>query len=586
MRVSSLLRIALAVEIVALLIVAVSLARDYQDAWPLEGLEIPFLIFIATFLAYFFVEKRLSWILIVVIVVRLVLVAIPNLKYVWFQGTEYDVNIHYRLYQDIYVKGFTPSGSVYNNMQYLDTPLMQIWFAIGAIVTGIPSIDAFKYLPVLTWLLYPLLIYVIMKRSLPENHESLKYALLVSSIPVRPNLSYLVEGQLVGALLVTILVIWLIRLFQSSQRSMLIVLWICSFALVAQHSYSPIILIIGLLTVYILSKIKYVKNRYGTFTTFKFSYVIFLAVLTASWLTFVAETWLHVGANILRRWSYAILGTTFSGRSFTDINLSLFKLTLENQLRIIIVFYGGSLLFAFLTAIGILITFRKYKSSKSLMFLSLFLISIWLFFIFQFALPAGKAGILEYHRMFSYTLPFAPVFIGLLLSHLNRKFVLANLIPILISFLVVFAIIELYGYQPLLPIASSVRPNLPSDEYIIYVDKVNSVYQRSMIEFAERHIDRGMIACDPITQNQILGLTDYNFSQTHLADFYPFDSNAAGEEFDYFLIHFPGKSGWPGVKPELGTKDFILGVTYNSTLTYSNGESFVLTGPFMYNVNP
>jgi len=154
---------------------------------------------------------------------------------------------------------------------------------------------------------------------------------------------------------------------------------------------------------------------------------------------------------------------------------------------------------------------------------------------------------------------------------------------LILCLVVILATIELYGFQPLLPIASSVRSNLPSDEYIIYVDKVNSAYQRYMIGYAEKHISKGMIASDPITRNQILGLTDYNFSQSHLYfSYYPFDARVHQERFDYFLIHFPGKSGWPRVKPEVGTRDFIFEVTCNSSMIYSNGESFILTTPFMY----
>jgi hypothetical protein len=596
MRTSTLLRIILVIEIVALVGATMAVARDYQDSWILEGLEIPFLIFIGTYIAYSYIENRMPWIVTFAVIVRSVFQVIPNLKYTWFQGVEYDVNIHYRLYQVICNSGFVPSSPIYNNMLYLHTPSMHIWFGINSIVTALPQLVTFKYLPALFWLSYPLIIYMIVKAAVPESQKSLKYALLVSSIPVGANMSYLVEGQLFGALLIIMFVAWFTRLLQSSRRNLLIVLWIFSFALVSEHSYSPVILAIGFLAVYLLHNTNYVKQRtWYALSTFKFSYVVFLIVLTASWETLVAQNLFEVGANIFARWVNAIFGTPLTGRTFTDINLSLFRLTLENQLKIVVVFYGGSLFFAFLTVLGILVAVKKYSSSKPLIFISLFLLSIWSLFIFQLVLPAARAGMLEYHRIFVYSLTFAPIFIGLLLAYIDRKFGKVKLSPVILSLLVIFATIEVYGCQPLLPIASSVRSNLPSDEYFMIIGNVNSAYQRYMIAYAEKHIGKGMIACDPITGNQILGLTDYSFSQSHLADFYPFnynttnalvEYNTAGEKIDYILIHLPGKSGWLGVKPEVGTKDFILGVTRNSSLIYSNGESFILTNPFMYHNTP
>jgi hypothetical protein len=107
-----------------------------------------------------------------------------------------------------------------------------------------------------------------------------------------------------------------------------------------------------------------------------------------------------------------------------------------------------------------------------------------------------------------------------------------------------------------------------------------------MINYAQGHINTGRIACDSITQNQVLGLTDYNFYKSHIADYYPFsiliDKNTIEQKFDYFLIHLPGKSGNLGVKPEIGTREFIIEATYNSSVLYSDGESYILGKPFMY----
>ena len=35
--------------------------RDYQDSWILEGLEIPFVLFVVTFVFAFYLEKSILW---------------------------------------------------------------------------------------------------------------------------------------------------------------------------------------------------------------------------------------------------------------------------------------------------------------------------------------------------------------------------------------------------------------------------------------------------------------------------------------------------------------------------------------------
>jgi len=586
LKVSVILRIALIIEIIALLITTTAVSRDYQDSWTLEGLEIPFIVLVATYVTYFFVEDKISWIILFAMIFRCVFAIIPNLKYTWFLGVAYDEHIHYRLYQSILQEGFVPSNPIYNNMLYLHTPLVHILFSVITNVTAFPSLVAFKYLPIMSWAPYPLFIHLIMKNSAPKDQKSQKYALLISSIPVTPLLSYTLVGTLFGTLFTIMLLVLFTLSLQSTKHNRFIIVLIYIFALVLAHSYSPVVLIIGLLTTYVLYKTKYVKNNYAIFESFRLHHLLILIIVFASWFAFAAKNVFGVGIGIFNQWINAIAGISVtSTRTYTNINPALFGLSLENQLRIVIVHYGGSLFFLLLTLAGFIVTLKKYRSSKQLIFITIFLLSIWAFFISQLILTAGKAGVLEYVRVFAYSLVLAPIFIGLLLSYIHEKVGNIKLNFLILCFLVTLSTIELYGYQPLLPIASSVRSNLPSDEYIIYVDNVNSAYQRYMIAHVEKHISEGMIACDPITQNQILGLTDYSFSRSHLAGYYPFDAGVHTEKFDYFLMHRPGKSGWPRVKPEVGTRDFVREVTHNSSVIYSNGESYVLTYPFMYNVS-
>jgi hypothetical protein len=54
------MRLLLITTIAVLLCNAAAISRDYQDSWILEGLEIPFLLFVVAFALTFFSEKKES----------------------------------------------------------------------------------------------------------------------------------------------------------------------------------------------------------------------------------------------------------------------------------------------------------------------------------------------------------------------------------------------------------------------------------------------------------------------------------------------------------------------------------------------
>ena len=605
MKISTMLWIILVIEIIALISTTVAAARDYQDSWVLEGLEIPFVIFIATYAAYFFVnrDEKIAWIVAFAVIVRLVILLIPTLKYFWFQGTEYDQMYVFNLYKYINNVGFIPGISSRPDILYL--PLSSIWLAIVSNVTALPQLAAFKYFPLMFWLPYPLIIYMIM-RKLGSDQRTIKYSVFISSIPIERSISDIVTGSLFGCLLIVLVLACFISLLKSNKRSYLTITLITGIGLVFIHSYSSIVLILGLVMTYILYNNNYARNisthalskarmmsksarahinkpSTNLEPAFLFT-IIFLIVFEAFYVVYVAPNLLSVSGQITSQWIVGILGIGPKGEPITQLVQlpSLLSLSLPNMLRIVLVTYGASLFLIFLTFLGIIAILRKPNLSKHLFLITIFLSSIWLFYFAQLILTLGKSGLIEYTRIFRYSLALSPIFIGILLSHFKSK----KFTSLILSTVIIIGVIQLYGYQPLLPIASAVRPNLPSNEYILYVGMVNSAYQRYMINFAQERIHAGKIACDYITQNQILGLTDYNFYKTHVMEYYPFsistDANITEREFDYFLIHLPGKSGNLGVKNEIGTREFIIEATHNSSILYSNGESYILGKPFLY----
>ena len=78
---SSILKIVLFIVILVLVGNAVAVSRDYQDSWVLEGLEIPFVLFVAIYALAFFSEKKIPSMVFLAVIGRLIFLLIPNLKY-------------------------------------------------------------------------------------------------------------------------------------------------------------------------------------------------------------------------------------------------------------------------------------------------------------------------------------------------------------------------------------------------------------------------------------------------------------------------------------------------------------------------
>ena len=149
------------------------------------------------------------------------------------------------------------------------------------------------------------------------------------------------------------------------------------------------------------------------------------------------------------------------------------------------------------------------------------------------------------------------------------------LAAVIFSLIILLATLQFYKCQPLIPPANVLKKNLPANEPIVYVTGVNSIYQRQMIEFVGNYVHGG-IACDLITREQLIGLTDFSFSAAFITGYYPLDKSQLEKRYDYFLVHLPGPSGPFNEQAEMRTRDLILGAIYNSSVIYTNCESYTL----------
>jgi len=571
--VSRILRFILVIEIMVLLGSAVAISKDYQDSWILEGLEVPFAVFVVTYIGYFMVEKRFNWLILFAVIAHATFLLIPNLKYVWFQGAAIDQHRQYQLALDTYNKGYIEQGNLYS-----ETPLLALSFAVYSVISGFPVLQSMKYFPLILWFTYPIWIYIIM-RKLGANFSLLKYALLASSIPVKPETSYLVVGSIFGVFFILLILFQFVKLRENRKRHDWIVAIIFTLALVAGHSVSSIMLSTTLLAGLLLLLI---------FSRFSHDYILAkpslqsaltITVISVAWFSLVAQQILALSSGFFRYNFYRLLNVPLGSKTIFHsefISSFLFHIDFVSRLKVLLVSNGGDFLLLLFTIIAVLIIIKEpwLRKKRGLLFLSFYVITLMIILLFGLVLNLGFNWDDRVLRPFSIV---TPIFSAIFLYYMETK-LRSKAVPILIIVLLIVAsTVQLYKCQPLIPAASSLGNQLPSNEPIVYVNTVNTAYQRYMINHAERYLPSGTrIATDKVTGNQIVGLASWNFSQDHKLS-YPLLKETTAP-YDYFLLHLPGIAGKFEEKAENRTRNVILSIIYNPdcNIVYSNGESYIL----------
>jgi len=569
---SRILKLALVIEIVVLLGNAVAISRDYQDSWVLEGLEIPFVLFVITYALAFFSEKKVSLMVALAAICRSVFTLIPNLKYVWFMGRSIDQHLQFGLANYVYdASHIVPKGTT---IFYGDTPGIHLFFASFSMISGIQLLYSFKFLPILLSSIYPLLTYIIIKKlEFKKENTVLRYALFVSSIPIDPGLSYIVTGSMFGVLLSFLVLSQIVKLLRKNNRSDWLLLIIFSCTLVMAHSFSSLQLALMILGVMAMQKFSFLRIKSYP-TTLMVSLIL---LLNLGWLMFQAPSTLVNMINQICNMG-ALLGMypktgVIPARFFELTYVNIFE-----SWKAVLVYNGADVFFLLLMIVSVIFVAKNRHWSNELKFLSLFNVLLWLLLVVG---VLSRIGSFYWVRIVRFASISYAVFFGILIAHIDKRKIRSAAASLLVTTMVL-APLQYYHCQPLIGSANVISRDLPADEPIVYVVSVNSIYQREMIRFAEDHV-RGRIACDAVTRNQIIGLTKISFSGTVIW-FYPFsrllDESIPEKEYDYFLIHLPGKSGAFQEQAEIRTRSLILDAINSSSIAYTNGESYVLLNSY------
>lgn len=569
---SCLLKIALLVAIIVLLGNAVAASRDYQDSWVLEGVEPYFVVFIVIFAITFFSEKKQTWMVALAITCCVVMCLIPNLKYVWFTGREIDQQGQYRLANEIYDSGHIATEYHGTHSEfYVQTPFTPLSFAIFSIILNVPTMLTMKILPVLLSTLYPPLTYCMMKNiKLSKKTSALRHVLFISAIPVEAGI-YVVTGRMYGTLFVFLVLYQIVRLLQKNDRRQWFILLFFVFALATAHSASSLLVAALILAVASLQKIPFTKvNQFLKSPT-----ILAIVTVTLGWLVFSAKRALESMISILPQ----LMPITTPDSAYKSVPSRFFELLDKSMLeaaKSVIVYHGADFFLLLFTMVGLVFVLKTFKQSENRVLKLLFLINVSLILLLVLGVSLNL-GMFFAGRITTATRILYPIFSGIAILYVIKRKTLCAAIFLSMMLLATF---QFYSCQPLIAPASTLSKDLPANEPIAYVVEVNSIYQRQMISFAETYA-HGLIAADRVTTCQIIGLTQYNFSRG-VTWYYPIarrvDKTLVQRKYDYFLIHLPGKSGAFIEQAEMRTKELILDTICNSSIFYTNGESYICRG--------
>ena len=560
-------KILLAVSIIVLIGTAYSMNRDYQDSWILEGLEIPFVSFVLTFAFAFYLEKSIFWRVTLAVLGRAVFMLIPAVKYVWFQEPYIDQNVQQALANYVVTNGHIMTSPSVSQI-YSDTPLLHLSFAEFSLFLNIPVASLMKYLPVFWSMLFPLLIYIIVKNmDFPSKSTLLSYALFISAIPIS-TLQYVVSGSLFGMVLLQFILTTLVLIYAKTNRCFWPILLFSVIALSAAHNVTSILFVGFLLILLFLKRF----SRLGLSSFLSSTKVLTLVLIELAWFSFPSYGALQ---SIVEVFSVEIpTGTTAVSQ---HIGTGSFAVLLTNPIAAVTSFavvYGADVFFLLLSFAGLLLMFRMRKRLNPISKFFAILYSIVLVLsAISIPLAVGTPRLLLVAQL------LFPIFSSIfILEVLSKKIRARKLIIGVIFFLIIFlATIEFYAAQTLVPSANVLDKELPSSVKLNYVFSVNSIYQRQMIIFAEKYLSgRSVAAVFPIT-TQIIGLTNANFS-LNVSSYDPLDLNLSKPYYNFLLIYTPGPAGNYAGNPNPLLNDPILMTNYisNQTIIYTNGESYIL----------
>jgi hypothetical protein len=482
---------------------------------------------------------------------------------------------HYGFINRLVISGHVPQTGFYSQ-EYSAVPGAQIAIGTLSIAMGTSVNDAIKLvLPIISALLL-LMLYVASRRVF--SREKQRFILIAASF-LLPVLYY-IRGSTFGLLFfASFLYILLSRLSAlDGRRQYTVLLAVITFSLVITHGFSAFLLFMLLVgTMLVLTLLKAAKKieRDLVRTDFLFPTLI----LGVSCFTL----WIYQADFYLNDFLVNALKLIFTRKMTSTIPSEFFRLSLADESSIFAVRFSNYAVVAVLSIVGLLVLYRMSRKTSGRRLKDLYTCVLsFLFVVIILLVPyinSFQSHTIE-ERYVVYLLVLIPFLagFGLWRIHMPSPFGKFHALTAFAYSLVVFSLIsvsllQIFPCQPLVPKTDGV--------YVVDYRAANTIYQRSMINFAEHYSKTGLkIASDSITSWQIFGLTNSSFYTDNLGQIYPTiyeDPLTQNQtEANLILLHYGGISGRLNEPVEFRKPEMINMIRSPKSTVYDNGESFVL----------
>lgn len=553
----------------------------YADSWILQDIFIPTILFVLTFSIVVVTVDDNRVAALVSASFILILNAIPNLKYELFYGV-FDAEAHYGTARNLLALGFVPTTGYYAPT-YSDFPGIHIFPAWLSLVLGTSINVSTKILTSTIFSIIPLMIYFATNGIFEKDVQ--KYVIAASGLLTVT--SYDLTGTVFALpLYFSIFCIFLKKIATGKNgREYTVVLIMFFVSLLFSHAVTTMAVVVTMgIALFLMKFVDLIKRGSFHFSISRFIGTwLLLAVPFVAWLMFKADF-------IFETFTASVQRMFFREAYKAPIPTRFFQIPLFAELRILAVYYLGDAIVLILAFAGLSVLliksrqkFRHVLTSFYLPLMSIVVAASSLLVL----LMVTQFGDIEYDRFVSYTVVFGAFMVGLLFWHLDHhltiRFKRTWIRYICVSFLLFLSIslslIEIFPCQPLVPGANVLSNNLPSSTYLEDLRGLNTIYQESMILFAQRFSSNtSLIGSDTVTGWQILAFGNESLASKYV-NFDPLNptTNQTGNVWDIILLDYGGKSGPLNEKAENRTPEAIQNLrdTLGNTI-YDNGESFIL----------
>ena len=414
------------------------------------------------------------------------------------------------------------------------------------------------------------------------DYETLKYTVIASCLPVIQ--AYAIWGTelvFIPYLLFFSIFIVITTISKIQNRLFYLLLVVLIFSLLTSHGVTSLVVSLVLPGLFVaVLMYKYLRKKQSSLNLKRIG---FIAALFAFCLS---AYWSITGSSNLN--SLVSTLNTLLEPSIPIVPKSFIRLSLIPQLQIFSLLNMANLVVAIFTLIGILL-FSKLliKKKKIDETTRLYIIIITLIIeigFFVIAQAIFNFGLFSYQRLLIYAFPLCFFPIGIALSRINlflrRVIPRARLVLVasLLIALVFLCLVQVFPSQSLVPKATVLSNGLPSNEFILDLSLVNTVFQTSMISFADKYYANGPVVADVVTRSQCYGFSDPSFF-TNINYNSPLTSSLSNMTWQLYLLH-TSAAGPFGEQPQYRTNNIIENTIETSgNLIYDNGASFVLYNP-------